>query len=85
MKLKLIIALLIAVGISGLLCLRAEDKPKQPDVQWLGNPSYWMDVGEQIQWGGKMVEVNVRPQQMRSPNIEIGLRDDGVVVWRKKQ
>jgi hypothetical protein len=44
-----------------------------------------MEIGEQMQWNGKVVEVNVRPQQMRSPNIEIGLRDDGVVVWRKTQ
>lgn len=80
-KKLLLAAVLVAVGISGLLCLRADEKPKQPNVQWLGNPSYWVEAGVNTPWG----EVNVEPRQARSPNVEIGLRDDGVVVWRYKK
>jgi len=54
---------------------------KEPKVEWMGkivfsNPYSGVDPGF---YGG-----NPPPSILTDQEIEIGLREDGVVVWRKK-
>lgn len=69
------IIMVTVMAIGAILYLTAADT-REPNVRWLGSPI----TGEAL--GGGPAKGLLGQQQ--EGDVQIGLREDGVVVWRKR-
>ena len=74
---RMLATITVAIGLIGATALmaRSAEKSSVASVRWIG--AVVSGLEEKGIVGG--------PFPKADPNVEIGLRDDGVVVWRKRQ
>ena len=58
-----------------VIVAKSAEKSNPPNIIWIGN----------VVSGVERADVIGGPFPKADPSVEIGLRDDGVVVWRKRQ
>lgn len=78
-----LISVLLMLGLLGWLLANPAKADQNAMVRWLGIPAFWDDREGVAIFGNKVLDKD-QLSPLRADDIEIGLRSDGVVVWRKK-